>query len=58
MCEDGDDMCDICMRSGVAVYRTTLTGDTVCDDDDCQDEADRIDAEYEKPMNTAPEGGV
>lgn len=44
--EEGDDMCDICMRSGVAVYRTTLAGDTVCESDDCQEEADRLDEEY------------
>jgi hypothetical protein len=45
--EAGDDMCDICMRSGVAVYRTTLNGDTVCESEDCQAEADRLDAEAE-----------
>lgn len=38
--EEGDDACDICGRSGVAVYRTTLDGDTVCEDSECQEEAD------------------
>lgn len=40
--EEGDDMCDLCMRSGIAIYRTTLDGRTVCED--CEDEADLIDA--------------
>lgn len=43
-----DDLCDICMRSGVSVSRTTLAGDTVCGEDACQAEADRRDSEYEQ----------
>lgn len=42
--ESGDDLCDICCRSGRAVYRTTFAGQTVCGDPACQDEADRLDA--------------
>lgn len=44
--EEGDDMCDLCMRSGVAVYRTTLDGDTVCGSKACQDAADAQDEAY------------
>lgn len=27
--EEGDDMCDYCMRSGIAIYRT-IGGKTIC----------------------------
>lgn len=46
--EAGDDVCDICMRSGVASYRTTFAGSTVCGSDACQAEADRLDDEYNR----------
>lgn len=46
--ERGDDLCDLCFRSGVAVYRTTRDGRTVCEDDACQTAADEIDAAIEE----------
>lgn len=45
--EEGDDVCDICMRSGVNVLMVTADGRTVCDDcaEDWQDEWDEEDGD-------------
>ena len=50
--EPGDEECDLCKRSGLAIYRTTCAGERVCGDAGCVARADELDESY--VANTEP----